>query len=105
MNIMSEKKYSEQDENGRVIGEIVVVKNKTGEGSYLNGLIVDINHRNMGVGGRLIDQAIEDSTHPIALEVRSDNLVAIAMYKKRGFVVVETVTAKDGTVYSRMRKD
>lgn len=96
--------YKAQDENGNIIARLFARKNKRGEGTYIGGLHVDENHRRMGIGGRLVDQAIAAENHPISLEVDANNKIALGMYLLRGFREISRVES-GGKTYIRMQKD
>ena len=59
---------------------------------FLNALAVDDHHRRCGIGGRLLDWALDrarDLGLPrLSLHVWSDNLAAREYYKSRGFVEI-----------------
>jgi ribosomal-protein-alanine acetyltransferase len=59
-----------------------------GEGEIAN-LAVATRNRGQGIGGRLLDAALEAgrerSTTTVYLEVRDSNLAALTLYRSRGF--------------------
>ena len=66
---------------------------------FINGLAVGEKWRRYGIGGRLLDYACEqaklDGFDRVSLHVWTDNHNAIAFYKGRGFVTVNTVRLPD----------
>jgi len=95
----------ETDEQGREIGQVTVEKNRKGLGHFIRNLFVGEEHRGKGVGSKLVDKAIEKAGGTVLLEVEKSNLIAVQIYKLKGFVVVEEVEAKNGKVYLRMEKN
>jgi ribosomal-protein-alanine N-acetyltransferase len=49
---------------------------------------VDPDHRGVGIGRQLLDALLEFADGTVFLEVRTDNDVAIALYRSAGFVQV-----------------
>lgn len=107
MDSDNQKKVIITEENGEGgnLGEITVEKNKKGVGGFLRNLFVGEEHRGRGVGSRLLDRAIEQAGGTVSLEVEESNHVAVNLYLKKGFKVIERVSAKNGKVYLRMRRD
>ena len=66
---------------------------------FINSLAVGEKWQRCGIGGRLLDyayeQAKQDGFDRVSLHVWTDNLNAIAFYKRRGFVTVDTVRLPD----------
>ncbi len=74
-------------EAGQLVG--VLVMNKTGMSGYIpeNILVyiaVDDSHRGKGIGGKILDKAIEMANGAIALHVEADN-PAKKLYERLGF--------------------
>ena len=95
------KKYWDEDCFKNEIGEVLVHKDSDEPIGYLTiapetkcirMIYVDPNYRGFALGEILLNDAI-DKYHATNLWVKSDNKVAIRMYKKRGFENVE----KDGS--------
>ena len=66
------------------------------EGSwYLDTLCVIDNHRRSGIGEKLIsltkDRAVENGYNTLSLIVFADNTLAIPLYKRTGFEIVQKV--------------
>lgn len=93
------------DTSGTIVGQASLGADKKNPGGvYVKGLEVNPDQRGKGYGNELVDKAIEAAGgKPLSLEVRADNDVAVGLYQKKGFVIGETVTAKDGTQYLRMK--
>ena len=92
--------------SGEILGEVTVVPDKKGGfGGWIRGLFVAENSRNRGLGGQLVDEALEYAGGRAGLEVESDNDAAIGLYINKGFHVVNQVTGSNGKVYLKMRKD
>jgi [ribosomal protein S18]-alanine N-acetyltransferase len=57
-------------------------------------LAVRADHQGFGCGGRLLDallaEAIRRGCHEVLLEVRADNVAALALYERRGFTTIAT---------------
>lgn len=51
----------------------------------INQIEVDINHRNKGIGTKLMKQLTEAVDKSITLEVKEDNYIAIRLYNNFGF--------------------
>ena len=55
---------------------------------YINNLCVNNNHRNKGIGYKLLKTAMETYTEPkIILDCLANNTIAISLYNKCGFVM------------------
>lgn len=66
-----------------IVGQIFIGTEEKNKG-FISGLWVRKSYRNMGIGSRLINDAIK-KYHGIDLTVHKNNQIAIDMYKKRGF--------------------
>lgn len=83
-------------ENGTVIGNASLVRNRTVRYSHRAELSITVlkEYWGCGIGSQLmqmlIDFAKESGLASIFLEVRSDNLRAISLYKKFGFEKIGT---------------
>jgi len=70
----------------KIVGECEIV---ISEGSGSVGIIVEANHRGMGIGGELLVAGIEKAallgTSRIIAEVAEDNLPARKFFEKHGF--------------------
>lgn len=58
------------------------------ERAEVNQIEVDSFHRNCGIGSKLLEKMINTVDKDITLEVRKDNIPAISLYNKYGFVDV-----------------
>lgn len=54
----------------------------------LLSIIVDNNYRSLGIGSNLINYLINEYNKPIILEVASTNKIALKLYEKFGFKVI-----------------
>ncbi len=71
-------------ENNEVIGYIYY--SDIYERAEINQFEIDYFHRNCGKGNILLKRMIEIVGKSITLEVKEDNLPAITLYEKNGFV-------------------
>lgn len=61
----------------------------------LRGLFVDPRYQGMGIGGDLMKRLIADNNYvTITLQVLSQNLTAITMYRRYGFVETGTASTR-----------
>jgi ribosomal protein S18 acetylase RimI-like enzyme len=62
---------------------------------FLDALCVFESHRRLGVGERLIsltkEKAVENNYNTLSLVVFADNVLAIPVYERTGFAVVQKV--------------
>jgi ribosomal-protein-alanine N-acetyltransferase len=81
------------DIGGKIIGFIVLME--IGREAKILSFAVKNEFRRMGIGSMLLDIALkrcrEKGKTRIFLEVRVSNKVAQALYKKKGFEIVETI--------------
>lgn len=75
------------EDRGRIVG--AVVTNRTNMGGYIpeNVLVyvaVDADQRGRGVGGRLMERALDELEGDVALHVEADN-PAVRLYERLGF--------------------
>lgn len=102
------KTLFEYDSDGKIIGKQSVRPDKEDPSkAFLSGLEVDEQHRNQGIGSRLM-AAAENLAQGMGLEatkfeVASDN-PAISLYQKRGYQIVATKQSKTGQTYYIMEK-
>ena len=88
------------DNSGKIIGRILIKEKE--HGTSISGFYVDKDYRGYGIGETLFDDAVNKYNGEI-LEVYSDNKVAIHMYEKYGFKVVDTHSDEDGKIYVMKR--
>ncbi|MCB9813148.1 MAG: GNAT family N-acetyltransferase [Pseudomonadales bacterium] len=93
----------EEIEGGKVVGSAKIRKNRREEGFYIQDLSVDENQRRRGIATRLLKKIREMITGTISLEVDETNEAAVSLYNQNGFVIEETVNAKNGKNYLRMK--
>jgi len=78
---------------GFIIGSIERYGNKTH--GHIYSLDVSLGYRRRGVAYRLLNKAeeilIESGAEACHLEVRTDNIPALRLYKKRGYTITETL--------------
>ena len=88
------------EENGDLIDHVFVWKTPENKGFIFN---VEVNpkYRGNGYGKILLDDAVKD-LGGIDLTVKKDNKVAISMYLKYGFEIVDSVN-DDTEYYMKLR--
>ena len=84
-------RYLVAEDDGEILG-FVAFMNISGE-IHINNIIVDPKHRKKGIGLELLEAVIDyykddKDVMGITLEVRVDNVPAISLYEKLGFVEV-----------------
>ena len=77
-------KYLLYKENNQIIGYLYY--SDIYERAEINQFEIEIMHRNCGKGFELLQEMIKIVDKNITLEVRKDNLPAIHLYQKCGFV-------------------
>ncbi|MHC3993937.1 ribosomal protein S18-alanine N-acetyltransferase [Thiomicrolovo sp. ZZH C-3] len=97
-----------QSDNGEIAGYILALVRRREPKLYSLGIAPV--YRNMGIASALMERMLTDLdahgfTHCV-LEVRCDNVAAIALYKRFGFETVKTLTGfyKDGCDAYLMRR-
>lgn len=77
--------------NGEVIGYIVA--RVEGFKVHIVSLAVDPKHRGRGIGGKLMDVVLEEALNlkaeTVELEVSTRNNVAVNLYLRKGFKIIE----------------
>ena len=75
--------------NGHMVAYISLLKRKDTRHLRIYSIAISPQMRGMGIGQLLIDKAIEyavaNNLDTISLEVRTDNIPALALYEKNGF--------------------
>ena len=75
--------------NGRIVAYISMLKRKRTRRLRIYSIAISPQMRAMGIGQLLIDKTIEyavaNNLNIISLEVRTDNIPALALYEKNGF--------------------
>lgn len=79
----------------------VLIGNKKDKG-FITDLVVDKKYRGLGFGNMLLDSAI-NKYNGVDLTVKKNNSIAIDMYKKRGFVVDDSLNAGKDMHYMRLK--
>jgi len=88
-----------------------IFSRKTGSELHIINMAVAPSFRRQGLGVRLLSFLLQKARDRDAtwahLEVRKDNLGAIRLYKKEGFVIIETIPRyyEDGSDAYRMTMD
>ncbi len=76
--------------NGKVVGYITIMD--LGEKAKIMSIAVKKEFRRMGIGSKLIDEAIRwcilNDKKGLLLEVRASNIPAQKLYKKKGFKII-----------------
>lgn len=99
-----------EDDDGRVVGDAIVLYRRGFDSARLHSLVVDPGARGKGLGAALLDEvergASERGCVSVRLEVREDNPVAQNLYRSRGYAVVGRTDDyyQDGSAALRMRK-
>lgn len=79
---------------GELVGLLAVYAN-TGKNAYLTLLVVLADYQSSGIASHLLDSFIvflkDNEYDNVSLAVRTGNLKAIALYKKKGFVVSDKI--------------
>ena len=89
--------------NGEIAGYISFIISGRHNTGRIYSIAVSPNHRGAGIADALMNEAIgyakEKRLRAIFLEVKIDNIAAIKLYKKKGFVVhsIKQNYYKDGT--------
>lgn len=84
-------------ENEELAGIIFLMTYPMVEGfkkGWIEGFVVDENHRRKGIGGKLIEKALEEAKKMglknVNLTSRAERVAANNLYKKLGFEKIET---------------
>ena len=81
------------DVGGKIVGYIALME--MGLESKIMSIAVKKEFRRMGIGSKLLDEAIkrckEKGKTRLFLEVRVSNIAAQCLYKKKGFKVIDTI--------------
>ena len=96
-NSFVDRKYIEKELNNNPFGKILILKENNKvigyiyysdiyERAEINQFEIEIIHRNSGKGNLLLQYMIKKVSKDITLEVKEDNISAIKLYKKNGFV-------------------
>lgn len=83
--------YSSDKTSEKLVGYALVLTRKNSRKWRLYSLVVDQQARGQGIAGKLLETVINSATgglDGLTLEVKKDNLAAIALYRKYGFNVV-----------------
>jgi ribosomal-protein-alanine N-acetyltransferase len=79
----------------KIVGFLIGIKTHD-EIAKILMLSVNENHRKQGIGSALLINFLQEmllqNIHLVDLEVRTNNKIAIAFYKKHGFDIQETIT-------------
>lgn len=91
--IIAFAKRFEAWENDELIGLVAVYMNDLANGyAFITNVSVNKAHGGQGIAKRLLEQCIEDARKhgfkTIGLEVSKENQIAIALYKKLGFIIL-----------------
>ena len=119
-NSFISKKYIEEELKNNPFGKVLILKENNEiigyiyysdiyERAEINQFEIDSIHRNCGKGNILLKELINKLLKDITLEVKEDNIPAIKVYEKNGFV--KTAIRKgyyngiDGILMERKYKD
>jgi GNAT superfamily N-acetyltransferase len=82
------------EEDGRVVGNVTMMRDRAGIWSLSNIAVLPAE-RGRGIGGALVDAAIERlralDARLVTLQVRPENATAVGLYERRGFVAYDRV--------------
>lgn len=80
------------ESDGDVLGFIIL--DTYSDRAEIIDVVVHINHRNKGIGSKLlecgIEKCVDNKCKSITLEVKCNNVCAVNLYKKSGFKVIST---------------
>ena len=76
------------EHKNKIVG-YYITKKTPDNNSHIVKLHVSTSHRNMGIGGMMLDN-IKQKNSTVSLHVKENNTPAISLYKKHGFSIVET---------------
>ena len=119
-NSFISKKYMEEELKNNPFGKVLILKENNEiigyiyysdiyERAEINQFEINSIHRNCGKGNILLKELINKLQKDITLEVKEDNIPAIKVYEKNGFV--KTAIRKgyyngvDGILMERKYKD
>ena len=91
------KDYLENEFNNNPFAKVLIMEDNNKIIGYLyysdiydrieiNQIEINFIHRNCGKGNMLLNELLKDVDKSITLEVRIDNIPAIKLYEKNGFV-------------------
>ena len=63
-----------------------IIASEKDQSVHIHKFVVDKPFQSEGLGSKMLDHILQQSSKPITLKVRNDNERAIAFYKQKGFV-------------------
>lgn len=96
--------------DGVLVGYISLLARRTARNLRIYSIAVDCLSRGCGAGQALVDAAVEEAKKrglvQVTLEVRADNIAAISLYRKNGFITSRRLKAyyHDGSDGWQMKK-
>lgn len=78
--------------NNNIVGIFLITKNESG--LLLDEIFIEEQYRNKGIGTSIIKEVISKSNENIYLWVYKDNIKAIKLYKKLGFLMKEETDSR-----------
>jgi ribosomal protein S18 acetylase RimI-like enzyme len=90
-----------QNENQKIIGYAICQTIDGNNKMYISSLCVDTEYRRRGIGKVLIDECKKEfkDRKNMRLHVHTENIGAIELYKKCGFIIEKTIPNYYGGVY------
>lgn len=77
----------------RLAGNLLMLIRHNSRSARIYSVIVDPDARGLGLGGKLVDVAEQEAQRlgrrTISLEVREDNVAALALYTRRGYQTLQ----------------
>lgn len=96
---------------GELVGSMVILFRSNSRSARVYSLAVSEQARGMGIGRRMMDKAVREARRRgcdrMRLEVRMDNMAAIRLYERLGFVDTQVLPGyyEDGSHAFVMRKE
>lgn len=78
--------------NNIVVGSFLITKNENG--LLLDEIFIEEQYRNKGIGTSIIKSVISNANNNVYLWVYKDNIKAIKLYKKLGFLIKEETDSR-----------
>lgn len=95
------------EENGRIVG--VIMSGHDGRGGYIYHTAVLLNHRNQGIGRKLVDSAMyaleKEGINKVALVAFTGNEVGNGFWESIGFSIREDLVYRNKSIHELKRID
>jgi ribosomal protein S18 acetylase RimI-like enzyme len=86
LNKKWEYSFYVQDHGGTLVGFLVASQKE--QSIHIHKFVVDSKFQRGGIGSRMVDHLLQQSSRTITLKVDQENAKAISFYKQKGFVIV-----------------